>query len=71
MEQKVDQLVIGDRLLVGFGDVAAEFLLEGEAEDNLKVLLGKLDLVLNALYAEKHVDLCEEDLNRRNNILGA
>lgn len=40
VEQKVDQLVIGDRLLVRLRDVAAEFLLKGEAEDNLKVLLG-------------------------------
>lgn len=57
MEKQVDQLVVSNRLLIGLGDVATQFLLEGETENHLQVLLGELDLVLNALYLKEHEEL--------------
>ncbi len=68
LEQQVNHLVISNGLLVGLRDVATEFLFEGESEQQLQVLLGQLNLILDSLDAAEDQNLSEEDLNGGNDI---
>ena len=68
LEQQVNYLVISESLLIGPRDVAAEFLFKGKSEQQLQVLLGQLNLILDSLDAAEDKNLSEEDLNGGNHI---